>query len=336
MRKMLCFLMLVASLSLGANPIVPRVLQQFWFTDFDDVILQFGPEAHYIHGAGVQVSDGIHSGAYILDFTGIPDGSPMNVYLSEILPSFNVTREQGYLLLSYDSGAWAEEVSWGQGNSGDLQSIIATQSIYQTSVQEPQGWYQTNIWAKSDHPDYVQNYSSSSSCTIQLYVRDEESEPVESVAVFYGDFNENPWATSDEDGYIELELPCARTHLKVYHPDSEAPIFDELFFAEPAGCYVFNVEYFSTSLADDHLIQAMAVFTLYPGVVKPGQVLNLKVEQSREDPDQIKLYDLKGRLVGDYPFFSRWQLPSLSSGIYFVQVSSQGKILGRRRIIMLH
>jgi len=336
MRKFVLLLMLSISYGLFANPILPRVVQQIWFTDAGELIVQFGPEAHYIQGADVIITDGMHSTGYILDFSGVPESTPMDVNLTELMPDLDASPEAGFLRFTYDAGTWFEQLRWNPNGSGDAYSIIATQSIYQTTVSDPLNWFDINLWAKSDHPDYVQNYTSSSMSTIQLHVRDEEDEPVADVPVYYLDFDSNPWAYSDEDGFVSLELPCARTRLRVFHPESEDPIFDENFIAEPAGCYVFNVDYYPSSNQDQAQELAPEMLTLYPQVLRAGQKLNLKLEGGSQGSDTIRLYDIKGRFLGEHAYSAEWNPPKLSSGIYFLQVNRMGKALARERFIILH
>jgi hypothetical protein len=334
MRKFFLLIALFSVLSLSANPMIPRLIQQFWFDDAGDMMLQFGHETAFMSGSSMSISDGTNSIDFALtDFPTDFESYPININLSELMPDLLVTAEAGLLVLEYDEG-FGNQVAWGPSGDVDLHSIIATQSIYQTDVSDPLFGGSYRIWAKSDHPDFVSDYSSTTSSTIRIFAHYEDSTPVTGLPLYYQDLY-NPYVFSDENGLIEVEVPCARTLLKIYQPDSEQLVFSENFIAEPAGCYVYNVELQSTANQDLLQQRLAASMILSPNVLKPGQSMRITFDKEIAAPSRIRLFDLKGRLLGEYQYSENWHSPALSSGVYFLQVLRDDLPLSRSRFIML-
>jgi len=334
MRKILTLIALFTVLSLSANPMIPRLIQQFWFDDAGDMMLQFGHETAFMSGSSITISDGTNSIDFAqTDFPTDFESYPININLSELMPDLLATAESGMLVSEFDVG-FGNQVTWGPSGDVDLHSIIATQSIYQTDVSDPLFGGSYRIWAKSDHPDFVSDYASTTSSTIRIFAHYEDGTPVPGLPLYYQDLY-NPYAFSDDNGLIEMEVPCARTHLKIYQPDSEQLVLLENFIAEPAGCYVYNVELQSTANQDAIQHRLAASMTLSPNVLKPGQSMRISFDKEVVAPTQIRLFDLKGRLLGKYQYSENWHSPALSSGVYFLQVLRDDQQLSRSRFIIL-
>lgn len=333
MRKIFILLLFSAAVLLLANPMVPRVVQQFWFDDSGDLMLQFGYENMYLPSQEVTISDGTNTINYMLNLPEDYIAYPVTINLNSLMPDLNVSPESGFLQLS-NMGFVHETVSWGPDGDVDIRPLIAAQSIYQLRLNTSILRESFVIWAKSDHPDYVIDYDSSTRSIITVYTRYQNGAPAPNIPLYYqGAWT--PWAHSDAEGMIELILPCAKTRLQVYQPGSTTLIFDEQFFAEPAGCYVYNVVLQAVSNQDAHQEIPAVSLKLSPNVIKPEQKMQLDLGESEAHFDRIRLFDVKGRMVGEYPFTKSWQPPKLNSGVYFLQLVQGDNALDLARFIML-
>lgn len=333
MRKFLILLFLGGAISLFANPIIPRIVQQFWFNDAGDMMLQVGYEASHLMTDSLFISDGTNSMVFAYDFPSDAAAYPITFNLSYLMPDLLDTPECGYLQVKVDD-FWYDEVSWGSSGIEDQLPIIATQSIYQTKIYDSFSWETLDLWAKSDHPDNVQNYSSTTSSIITIYIHYQDGSPAANIPVFHAGLY-YPLDYSDETGLVELELPCAWTHLRIYEPGTEELVFAEDVITEPAGCYVYNVSLQATAIQDEVQQTPSAAIKIYPNVLKPGQKLHIIHDKKTAAPTRIRLLDLKGRVLQETDYEEDWPIPKLASGVYFLQILQDGKVLSKHRIIIL-
>lgn len=335
MRKIFMLLLFSAAVLLLANPMVPRAIQQFWFDDSGDLMLQFGWESCMFSDHEITISDGVNSINPVLDLPNDEQAYPITINLNALMPDLGVSPESGFLQLQFEGGfSSTEQVSWGPGGDVNLSPLISTQSIYQTGLIDPGGFEYLEFWAKSDHPDMVAEYDSSTRSIITVYTKYQDGTPAANIPLYYqGAWT--PWAHSDAEGMIELILPCARTRLQIRHPVTDELVFDEQLYAEPAGCYVYNVVLQAVSNQDAHQEIPAVSLKLSPNVIKPEQKMQLDLGESEAHFDRIRLFDVKGRMVGEYPFTKSWQPPKLNSGVYFLQLVQGDNALDLARFIML-
>lgn len=333
MPKIFFLVLFSAAVLLSANPMVPRAIQQFWFDDSGDLMLQFGNEIMAMPSQGVTISDGTNTINYMLDLPDDYQDFPLTINLSALMPDLALSPEAGFLQLS-NAEYIHESVSWGPSGAVDLSSLISTQSIYQTGLICPGGMDYYELWAKSDHPDLVADYDSSTRSTITVYTKYPDGTPAENIPLYYQDAW-SPWAYSNAEGIIELNLPSARTRIRVHHPVTEEMAFEEQFFAEPAGCYVYNVVFSPVANSDLHQETPRVNLKLSPNVVRPGQKIQLDLGKYQANPDKIRLFDVKGRILGEYQFTKSWQPPQLNTGVYFLQLVQDDNVLDSQRFIIL-
>ncbi|MCK9584188.1 MAG: hypothetical protein M0R69_04665 [Candidatus Cloacimonetes bacterium] len=332
MRKIFLLTLFLGAVLLSANPLIPMAIQQFWFDESGDLMLQFGFENAYMAGHNVNISDGAHTIDQELELPDDPQGYPVTINLNTLMPDLSLSPESGFLQLQFQDYSLAnEEVRWGPGGDVDLTSLIATQSIYQARLNYGGDSYE--LWAKSDHPDLVTNYDSSTRSTILIYTMYSDGTPAPDVPLYYRSWQ--PWAHSNDEGKIELSVHSAKTNLRIFQPGTQELVLDETFIAEPAGCYVYNVTIAPVSNQDLHQQIPRVTLTLSPNVLKPGQKVRLDLDKSETSPGKLRLFDVKGRIVGEYPFTESWQPPKLGSGVYFLQLVQGDKALDSARFIML-
>ncbi len=333
MRKIVLLALFLGTVLLCANPLVPRAIQQFWFAESGDFMLQFGDECMMMGGVhDFSISDGVST---ITPALGLPDDYqlyPFTINLSTLMPGSTFSPESGFFQLS--NGGFMEEVRWGPSGDVDLSSLIATQSIYQSIVIPPGHDSSQELWAKSDHPDLVTNYNSSTRSTISIYTQYPDGTPAANIPLYYQNLWP-AWTYSNTEGKIELSVHSAKTNLRIRRSEAEDVIFEEQFIAEPAGCYVYNVVVQPSSTTDLHQETPRVTLKLSPNVLKPGQEMHLDLDKSEASPDKIRILDVKGRIVGEYQFAESWQPPRLSSGVYFLQLRQGDKALDQVRFIML-
>lgn len=333
MRKIILLVLFSVAVLLSANPMVERAIQQFWFDDSGDLMLQFGNECLSMAGFDFTISDGVNTITPVLNLPIDYQFYPFTINLNALMPVSTLSPESGYLRLSFQ-GRMVEEVRWGESGDVDLSPMIATQSIYQSKVITPDHESSHELSAKSDHPDLVMYYDSSTRSTITIYTKYPDGVPAPNIPLFYQNLWP-AWAYSDAEGKIELSVHCAKTNLRIIQPQTQIVIFDEQFIAEPAGCYVYNVVLQEVSNEDQHQEIPRVSLKLNPNVLKPGQSMQLDLDKSEANPDKIRLFDVKGRIVGEYPFTDSWQPPQLTSGVYFLQLRQGDDALDSARFIML-
>lgn len=333
MRKIFLLVLFSVAVLLSANPMVERAIQQFWFDDSGELMLQFGNECLSMAGFDFTISDGVNTITPVLNLPVDYQLYPFTINLSALMPVSTLSPESGHLRLSFQD-RMVEEVRWGESGEVDLSPLIATQSIYQSKVITPDHESSHELWAKSDHPDFVTNYDSSTRSTITIYTAYPDGSPAPNIPLFYQNLWP-AWAYSDAEGKIELSVHCAKTNLRIIQPQTQIVIFDEQFIAEPAGCYVYNVLVNEVSNQDLHQQIPRVELKLNPNVVKPGQKMQLDLGNSEASPDKLRLFDVKGRIVGEYPFTESWQPPQLGSGVYFLQLWQGESALDSVRFIML-
>ena len=61
MRKIILLVLFSVAVLLSANPMVERAIQQFWFDDSGDLMLQFGNECLSMAGFDFTISDGVNT-----------------------------------------------------------------------------------------------------------------------------------------------------------------------------------------------------------------------------------------------------------------------------------
>ncbi|MCB5272052.1 MAG: hypothetical protein LHW56_09440 [Candidatus Cloacimonetes bacterium] len=333
MRKIFLLVLFSVAVLLSANPLVERAIQQFWFDDSGELMLQFGNECLSMAGFDFTISDGVNTITPVLNLPVDYQLYPFTINLSALMPVSTLSPESGHLRLSFQD-RMVEEVRWGESGEVDLSPLIATQSIYQSKAITPDHESSHELWAKSDHPDFVTNYDSSTRSTITIYTKYPDASPAANIPLFYQNLWP-AWAYSDAEGKIELSVHSAKTNLRIFQPGTQELVLDETFIAEPAGCYVYNVILQPSSVSDPHQEMPGVILKLSPNVLKPGQSMQLDLGKSEASPDKLRLFDVKGRILGEYPFTESWQPPQLNSGVYFLQLLQGDSTLDSARFIML-
>ncbi|HPA24964.1 MAG TPA: T9SS type A sorting domain-containing protein, partial [Candidatus Cloacimonas sp.] len=148
----------------------------------------------------------------------------------------------------------------------------------------------------------------------------------------------NP-AITNSAGIATGELYPMKTRIWVTNPITNETAFNTQFFAEPGAVIPFSVQ-LPVSVEDNILSVTAGKLNLYPSVINSGFNKSIRISYGTklEGKAELVLYDLKGRYVAETIYNQdevEWQLPKLSSGIYFVRLSHQGKALGTAKLIIL-
>ena len=335
MRKILVFFGLLMVVGLWANPVQPAVIQQIWFDDAGDLILQLGRGASWLEG----IEANIQCGDYSTILT-IPEGDyPMDFNLSDLMPEMIVSREAGQLSIDFMTGLPDEQVSWGTSSDCDVSSPVGNQSIYQFAQLIPDEWepFSYNTWAKSPNPDMVQDYHCSVGCDLTLGVRNLQYEPLANIPVYYQNYD-YPIGHTDAFGSFYAELPARNTRIRVYHPNNPGnPAFDLSFVAEPYQMNSHTVVLDYSSVDDPALAVPAAQLLLKPSVLRPSESMVVEYGKDLPRPLTMELYDIKGRLLHSYQYIGAqtWNPPSLGSGMYFLRMKDADKTLDTKKFIML-
>jgi len=120
-------------------------------------------------------------------------------------------------------------------------------------------------------------------------------------------------------------------------------VIQDLLFPEPGETIHLYGTVNLMGSNDPEQIPPAGVLKLYPSLLSPssGNTLNLKYESGSPlgQTARLRLYDLRGRLLSGKEMPSSgetvWELPKLSSGIYFISLSERGRILARSKITVL-
>lgn len=338
MPKVLLFLILLITLGLGANPITHAYIQQIWFNEDGELIVQFGRHAAYLanYEMEVMLSDGTNSVPLTLTETN-PQNYPIEYNLTEIAPQLTFNPESGYFKMSRPY--ILEEIRWGFGPLCQVSPLVGSQTYYQYMLFEYTEWGDTIVhylWAKSTSAAEVQDYECQTYSPLYLSLRNQQNEPLVGFRMHLDGFNW-PHAISDENGIINTGVRCRRTNLIIYAPEGAEELYSQSFWAEPGENYTYNAIINYTGNDDPTAPMAEVKLSLKPSVIRAGKTMQVDCSEALGHSATLYLFDIKGRQLEHYPFAGNMPLhtENLPAGIYFLRLQQGDQTLDTQRFIIL-
>ncbi len=334
MKRIVLFVLLfIAVISAWSNPIEPNLISRFWFEPENILQIELSQFVGLFQAAEITYLDAEDS----LTIQVNPNATSVQQFN---MPQSINTPESGFFTIRIPQ-QFEETVHWGADLENDLSSLNGTEcavhilytNLYGDSVY---GWAK-DISPAVCGPDY---------CSARFIYRVECTDlsgfPLAGVSVYnsqsLGGTLINP-AITNSAGIATGELYPMKTLLWVTNPITNETTFNTQFFAEPGAVMPFSVQ-LPVSVEDSNITTAVPKLVLYPSVVNPNLQKTIHISFSTKLTGKAKLvlYDLKGRYVAETIYNQdevEWQLPELSSGIYFVRLSHQDKALGTAKLIIL-
>lgn len=336
MRKLFLMVVFFVAVSLAANPLEPMLVQQLWFTDADELILQFGYQTAWHNGSEIEIIvDGVNLFYTIPD---IPEGEyPFEINLSELMPLISPSRESGNL--SMHIWEMVESVSWGDGRDCQVSSLLGSESIYQHMFCFPSydGYASYKSWAKSPDPLLVENYDCPCRSQLNIHVQNLQGEPLEDIPVFT-ESSVFAIGHTDYTGTLCLDLYPRNTWIRIFHPEYlDAADYEGNLMLEPNQSYDLYHTMNYTANSDPCLQIRSPQLRIQPSVVLPSQEIFVEIDKGLSKDIKLELYDIKGRFIQSENFSGSdfWTPPRLSKGIYFLRLKADGHSLDTQKFIML-
>ena len=330
MKRFVFALLLVLTLGTAfANPIELKSIGRLWFTEAGTAQMEVNYDLQGFGNMNLIVDDGTET--YNLS---IDANAPMPIVVD--LPSANISREAGYLYIS-SPGMLHDLATWGSSIDKKFSPLIGTQCVTQLLRA---GWDNSyHMFAKDYSPTSGTWDDTLARCTINVHCRQPNGSPLVNYPLSMQG-NYPPQAYTDENGDASFSYYCCRANISVRNPETCFPIAENVFFTEPDQSYEVNFVINPSAIDDPQSPQAPASLSLYPSVMRLGQSDRVSVSYSAKLSSSalLQLFDLKGRLLTSREYSGKqemWQLPQLSSGVYFVRLSDGARVLGNSKLIVL-
>ncbi len=338
MKKLVLLLFLLFTLGLTANPITPPYIQQIWFNEDNELIVQFGFFAAYLAEFEEEVTfnDGTNSAAFTLTETN-PENYPLQYNLAEIAPQLAFDPQNGYFKMSLPYQP--EELRWGNDSSiCDVTPLVGSQTYYQYLESDHNGWetISYNQWAKSNCADDVQDYQCQTGSNLHITLRNMQNEPLCNFLLHLNDMN-HPYSYSNDEGVIDKWIRSRRTVLNISAPGNSDSLYYEVFMAEPGESYSYDVTIDYTGIDDPTVPVARVELSLKPSVIRAGKTMQVDCSDGLGRSATLSLFDIKGRQLDQYQYSGAMQLSTLKlpAGIYFLRLNQGDKTLDTQRFIVL-
>ncbi|MDI9528377.1 MAG: T9SS type A sorting domain-containing protein [Candidatus Cloacimonadota bacterium] len=340
--------------ALSGNPFIPRYLARVWFDENNSCCVMFGDEAWW---DGFTVNDlcfVTSAGSYYLPSSYTQPSDPFFIInLSQEIPGFTIQRNEDFLRLTGPPSFIPEELRWGPQNdpSVHMHALGPGQSATHVNVTGyfAFGYYETGLtWAKDNGP-IISTYDPAYNSTVNVHLQDTNGSPAPGIRVNHSYFGYPPvydqyyTGGTNSSGDWVLTSPATLHGILVKDPQTNGTVIQDLLFPEPGETIHLNGTVNLMGSNDPEQIPPAGVLKLYPSLLSPssGNTLNLKYESGSPlgQTARLRLYDLRGRLLSGKEMPSSgetvWELPKLSSGIYFISLSERGRILARSKITVL-
>lgn len=332
MKRVILVLVLIGIVGLAlANPIESMYMSRFWF-DNDGHLNVFYSNQIYLTSE-VDLFDGTNHFIRTIN----PDNPST---FTQVYPDANCSAQQGYLLTTYlidPPYGITDEVTWGTGLTVDLSPLLPGQCGQQFYLEDYENT--EKVWAKDLLADPGNIYGPHATSELNIYCHSETGAPAAGIPIhLHGHYF--PSGYTDAEGWYHTNVPCVRLSVVAKGPVSNSVIFSDTFFAEPGQSYTLDVTVNSSLAEDPGAIYPPGILTAYPNVLRSSQnaALHLEYEGKVLSEAYYALYDLKGREIATRIYDSElctWQLPKLSSGVYFLSLKDKHRIVDTRKLIIL-
>ncbi len=331
MKRTLFILIMLGIVSLAvANPLPSIYVNKFWINGDGDLTLKFS-DFMSEQTALVDLYDGTNHFVNTIDFSSVPN-------LLVVYPEAAVSALQGYFMVTINQMTDSiEEVHWGSELTNDISSLATGECGMQAYVSD--GFDSTVVrWVKELDLYPNSQWWPVAHSNIDVSVVDTFGNPIADYPVYVW-FEIVPWDYTNETGHMLGEVFSSKLHIVVKHPQTQEAFCDTTFFSEPGQTYSINAQ-FNDSEANDLLTPGIrGNLHIYPNVLRRNeQSLHLSYDGKLQANSRAELFDLKGRLVARQDFIDSgmdWQLPKLTSGVYFVHLVSGKHSLGSSKLIIL-
>ena len=332
-RSVLSLILFIAAISAWSNPTLPNLISRFWFEPENILQIELSRYVGLFQAAEIIYLDAEDS----LTIQVNPNAT--SVQQINILQSIN-TPESGFFTIRI-LRQFEETVHWGAGLENDLSSLNGTECAVQILYNDLDG-YGVYGWAKDISPAVCGPDYCSARFTYRVECTDLSGFPLAGVSVYnsqsLGGTLINP-AITNSAGIATGELYPMKTRIWVINPITNETVFNTQFFAEPGAVMPFSVQ-LPVSVEDNILSATAGKLNLYPSVINSGfnKSIRISYDTKLTGKAELVLYDLKVRHLAEKVYDQneiKWQLPKLSSGIYFVRLTNQGKALGTAKLIIL-
>ncbi|PKN71892.1 MAG: hypothetical protein CVU50_09615 [Candidatus Cloacimonetes bacterium HGW-Cloacimonetes-3] len=330
MKRLLAVILLIGTIgAIFANPIEMKLIGRIWFTEQNQPKLEFSPHMFYNGTADVIIYDGYDSYTYAVDFTA---DNPVIIDL----PQAHLSREQGYLQATI-VGYVTDSVSWGESIANGFSSLVGTQCATQLLVS---GWESSYyLFAKDYSTESGSAFDTLARITINVHCSDQNGNPASNYPIMMMSMWP-PLSYTDSNGNASFSFYCCKAMLSVRSLTSWDVVADTVFFAEPDQTYNIDFVVPSSAINDQFSQIPQGNFSIYPNVLRSHNsgVVNLSYDAKLDADSHIELYDIKGRLIESRVYTAtnmQLQLPRLASGVYFLRLSSKGRLLGNSKLIVL-
>ncbi len=328
-RFVIAVLLVLALGSVFANPIELKSIGRLWFTEAGTAQMEVNYDLQGMGTMNLIVEDGTETYNLSIDTT-----APMPIVVD--LPSSHISREAGYLYIS-SPGMLHDLATWGNTTDKKFSSLIGTQCVTQLLRSGMDNSY--HMFAKDYSPASGTWNETLARCTINVHCQNLNGSPLANYPVSMQG-NYPPQAYTNDNGDASFSYYCCRASLSVRDPDNYFPLADSVFFSEPDESYNLNFSISTSAMDDPYTPSPDAGFTAYPKVLRSSDnaILNIECKHFVGKHARLQLFDLKGRLLLSQAYTAKemqWQLPRLSSGVYFVRLSDGDKVLGNSKLIVL-
>ena len=347
-KTMLACVLALLAVAAAANPVIPRAVARVWFDASDNFIVLFGADfeqqtyLNYLPYMTFTTSSGTYS--FPAGFTP-PSSLPWMANFNQLIPGFTIDRNEDHFILQFD---YLYECLYWSPESGSLVNIRPLsegQSAVQLIVAENE-LYSWNAWAKDSSTTGPDPFTPSEGCQINVHVSDQNGDPVAGTPVYWSYTNTinpiYPPGQTGADGTWQLTQYALRTLFQVNDPHSGGLVLNETVYPEPGQTYDLYAVV-NTSASDPVQTPSAGILSLNPSVLKGSDANVLNVKYASPSPlsvtGELRLYDLRGRYLAraEIPACgeTRWDLPVLDSGIYFVTLCERGQELARGRFTLI-
>lgn len=336
-------------LSLTANPMILKAVARVWFNASDEFVVFLSDES-VLYGMPYDFNSLVFStsgGVWQFPAGFQVPGVPYQVNLSQVIPGFTIDKNQDQLLIQSSSGQGVYElVRWDNltDPAPHIRPLLDGQSAVQFRVSGNNMW-SVDVWGKDSVQQHYPPHEVVSRSIINVLVQDYAGLPIEGLEVVrsyqnYLEPNFNHQFYTDAAGSVSMECCPCRIRIGLKDPVSEAWVLDTSIYCEPGEVYNYTATVTQTDADDPVLPPSVPYLKIRPSVMgsRADGILKLQ-SQSLSGVGELRLYDLRGRYLCSHEMPSggetQWQLPELTSGIYFIALRQGSRELSRARLTIL-